>query len=46
MKLYLKQKVFSWKDKSNVKDELGNDKYYIEGKVLQKIAHTDCRNHN
>ncbi len=34
MKLYLKQKVFSWKDKSNVKDELGNDKYYIEGKVL------------
>ncbi len=34
MKLYLKQKVFSWKDKSNVKDELGNDKYFVEGKVL------------
>ena len=34
MKLYLKQKVFSWKDKSTVKDELGNDKYTVEGKVI------------
>ena len=34
MKLYLKQKFFSWKDQSTVKDELGNDKYYIEGKVF------------
>lgn len=34
MKLYLKQKVFSWKDRSTVKDELGSDKYSVEGKVL------------
>ncbi len=34
MKLYLKQKVFSWKDKGTVKDENGSDKYYIEGKVF------------
>ena len=34
MKLYLKQKVFSWKDKSTIKDENGDDKYFVEGKVL------------
>ncbi len=34
MKLYLKQKVFSWKDQGTVKDENGNDIYYIEGKIL------------
>ncbi len=28
MKLYIKQKVFSWGDKFTVKDEAGRDRYY------------------
>ena len=34
MKLYIKEKVFSWGDKFTVKDQLGNDKYIVEGEVL------------
>lgn len=34
MKLYLKQKVFSWGDKFTVYDENGNDKYYVEGEIF------------
>ena len=34
MKLYTKQKVFSWKDKCTVKDEYGQDKYYVEGEFF------------
>lgn len=34
MKLYIKQKVFSWKDKFFVKDEFGNDRYYVEGELF------------
>ena len=34
MKLYIKQKVFSIKDKFTIKDEEGNDKYFVEGKIL------------
>ena len=34
MKLYLKQKFFSWKDRAWVKDETGMDRYFVEGKVL------------
>ncbi len=34
MHLYMKQKVFSFKDKAAIKDENGTDKYYIEGKVF------------
>ena len=34
MKLYLKQKVFSWNDKFTVYDENGNDKYYVEGEFF------------
>ena len=34
MKLYLKQKVFSWRDRFTVKDESGNDRYVVEGKIL------------
>ena len=34
MKLYIKQKVFSFKDKFKIKDEEGNDKYIVEGKFL------------
>ena len=34
MRLFIKQKVFSWKDKFSVKDKDGNDKYYIEGEFF------------
>ena len=34
MKLYIKQKVFSWGDKFFVKDEMGRDKYVVEGEVF------------
>ncbi len=34
MKLYIKQKVFTWKDKFYIYDENQNEKYYIEGKVF------------
>ncbi len=34
MRLFIKQKVFSWKDKFYVKDKDGNDKYYIEGEFF------------
>lgn len=30
----MKQKVFSWKDKSSIKDESGFDKYFVEGEVF------------
>ena len=30
MKLYIKQKVFSWRDKFSIVDELGNDQYHAE----------------
>ena len=34
MKLYIKQKVFSWGDKFTVKDKNGHDRYYVEGEVF------------
>ena len=34
MKLYIKEKVFSWGDKFTVKDEYGYDKYMVEGEVF------------
>jgi len=34
MKLYMKQKVFSWTDRFTVKDELGSDRFYVEGKLF------------
>lgn len=34
MKLYIKQKVFSWNDKFFIKDEYGNDKYYAESEFF------------
>jgi uncharacterized protein YxjI len=34
MKLYLKQKVFSWRDRFFVKDESGNDRYWVQGEIL------------
>ena len=34
MKLYIKEKVFSWDDKFTVKDASGRDKYVVEGEVF------------
>ena len=34
MRLYLKQQVFSWRDRFYVKDEAGTDSYYIEGEIF------------
>ena len=34
MKLYMKQKVFSWADTFTVKDPMGEDKYFIKGEVF------------
>ena len=34
MRLLIKQKVFSWRDKFAIKAENGNDRYYAEGEVF------------
>ena len=34
MKLYIKQKIFSWVDRFAVKDENGADKYFVEGEFF------------
>lgn len=34
MKLYIKQKVFTFGDKFNIYDENGNERYYVEGEVF------------
>lgn len=34
MKLYIKQKVFSWGDKFSVKNEHGEDIYWVKGEVF------------
>ncbi len=34
MKLYIKEKVFSWGDKFTVKDASGQDKYIVQGEVF------------
>lgn len=34
MKLYIKQKVFSWGDRFTVKNSAGVDRYYVEGEVF------------
>ena len=34
MKLYIKERVFSWGDKFTVKDAYGEDKYIVEGEVF------------
>jgi uncharacterized protein YxjI len=46
MKLYIKQKVFSWADRFTVKDEKGEDKYLVEGEFfsLGKKLHVYDRN--
>lgn len=34
MKLYMKQRIFSWGDKFSIYDEYGNECYYVEGEVF------------
>lgn len=34
MQLYMKQKVFSWNDKFSIQNSFGEDKYYVEGKLI------------
>ena len=34
MKLYIKQKVFSWGAKFNITDENGEERYRVEGEVF------------
>ena len=34
MNLYMKQRVFSWKDRFYIYDEVGNEKYYVEGEMF------------
>ena len=34
MKLYIRQKVFSWNDKFFVMDEYGRDRYRVEGEFF------------
>ena len=48
MKLYIKEKVFSWGDKFTVKDVDGNDKYIVEGEVFSwgKKLHVYDMSHN
>ena len=33
-KLYIKEHVFTLGDKFTVKDEYGNDKYFVEGEIF------------
>lgn len=34
MKLYIRQKVFSWRDSFEIKDETGTNKYYAQSEFL------------
>lgn len=34
MRLYMKQRVFSLRDRFTVKDETGCDRYFIEGELF------------
>ena len=34
MKLYIKQKVFSWRDQFAIKDEFGNDRWFAQGEIF------------
>ena len=44
MKLYIRQKVFSWVDRFTVKNESGTDKYFVGGELFswgKKLHVTD-----
>ena len=34
MKLYMKQKIFSWNDKFSIYDENGEERYFVEGELF------------
>lgn len=34
MKYYMKQKVFSWRDRFTIKDERGQDVFFVEGELF------------
>ncbi len=45
MKLYIRQKVFSWRDRFTVRDEAGNDRWYAVGELFSwghKLHVTDA----
>lgn len=44
MKFYIKQKVFSIKDKFSIKDEQGNDCYQVSGKMMSLHNKLDILN--
>ena len=46
MKLYIKQKVFSWGDKFRIYDENQNDRYYVEGEVFSFGKKLHLYNHS
>lgn len=46
MKYYVKQKVFSLKDKFYIKDESQNDKYMVQGKMFSLTNQLDLMNLN
>ena len=44
MKLLIQEKVFSWSDRFTVRDEAGNDRYFVEGELFswgKKLHVTD-----
>ena len=45
MKLYIKEKVFSWGDQFSVRDETGREKYFVQGEIFswgKKLHVTDA----
>ena len=45
MKLYIRQKVFSWRDRFSVKDEAQRDRWYAKGEIFtlgRKLRVTDA----
>ncbi len=34
MKLYMREKAFSWTDRFSICDEAGNDRYFVEGELF------------
>jgi len=46
MKLYIRQKVFSWRDRFSVKDEAQRDRWYAKGEIFtlgRKLRVTDAK---
>ena len=34
MKLLIEERIFTWSDRFTVRDEAGNDRYYVEGELF------------